>query len=91
MVNPLIFNIHLSANPNVNTLEYPSDINQCPDKCSKLLFEISSEVTKDLIDETQELQNKGLKGGEKLFISNVTNAAVLIDFIKLGTRIKKLA
>lgn len=89
--NPLIFNIHLSSDSNAKTLEYPSDINQCHDKYSKLLFEISSETTKDLIDETAELQAKGLSGGEKLFMSNVTNAAVLTDFIKLGTRQKKMA
>lgn len=88
--SPLIFNIHLSADSNTNTLQYPSDINQCPDQYSKLLFEISSEVTYDLINETPELQAKGLSGGEKLFMSNVTKVAMLIDFIKIGTRIKKM-
>lgn len=88
---PLIFNIHLTAKDNVSPITYPSDINQCSDTASKLLFELSSEAHADLISTIPELQAKGLKGGEKLFMSNVGQPAALIEFLKIGTPQNKLS
>ena len=81
---PLIFNIHLTAKDNVTPLTYPSDINECSDAASKLLFELSSEAHADLISTIPEFHAKGLQGGEKLFMSNVGQPAALIDFLRIG-------
>lgn len=86
--NPLIFNIHLSAKPNPVSIEYPNDLSQCTDEESKLLFELSSAASVDLINEIPTLSAKGLTGGEKLFLSNVGNPAKLIEFLQIGTKVK---
>lgn len=88
---PLIFNIHLTAKDNVTPVTYPSDINECSDDASKLLFELSSEAHVDLISTIPELQAKGLQGGEKLFMCNVGQPAALIEFLKIGTPQNKLS
>lgn len=86
--NVLVFNIHLSAKNNISTIEYPKDLSECADDESKLLFGLSSSVDKDLISAIPVLSEKGLQGDEKLLISNVTNPAMLIEFLQIGTKQK---
>lgn len=87
--NPLVLNIHITKDA-VEPVKYPKDESSCPDKYSKLLFEISSEVSKDLIDNNAEFAKNSFVGGERLFMSNVSDFNALIQFVRLGTPQKKL-
>lgn len=85
--NPRIFNIHISANSN-SEIYFPNS-KFGMDSDSELLFDISSDVTQDLVETIPELLNHSIKGGEKMMMSNVSDPAVLVQFLKIGT-IQKL-
>lgn len=85
--NPRIFNIHISANSS-SEIRFPNSKSGM-DSESELLYDISSEVTQDLVETIPELLNYSIKGGEKMMMSNVSDPAVLVQFLKIGT-IQKL-
>ena len=67
--NPLILNIQLSKEDCVLHIICPKDTSQCPDEYSKLLFEISSEVTNNLA----YCLTDSLFFGERLFMCDVNS------------------
>ena len=66
-------------------IRFPKSEGELGDNCSKLLFDISSEVTPDLIQSIPELVNSKVQGGEKMMMSNVSDPVVLLNFLKIGT------
>lgn len=87
--NPQIFNIHLSPSGGTE-VQFPKDSSSLPDSFAKFLFEISSEVSSDLINEIPSLIGKKISGGERLFMSNVHNPADLTAFLKIGTKVTNM-
>lgn len=81
--SPCIFNIHISEDSEKD-IRFPKN-NVELDDCAELLFDISSEVTTDLIDSIPELVNSQVQGGEKMMMSNVADPVVLLNFLKIGT------
>jgi len=87
--NPLVFNIHLSANGGIE-MKFAKTLPSNSDTMSSLLHEISSEASVELINKIPELQQQGLQGGEKLFMSNVQRAEELTKFLQLGTQMTNM-
>lgn len=81
--NPRIFNIHISDD-STSDVRFPSNTNGL-ESWAHLLFEISSEVTSDLIQSIPELVNSHVSGGEKMMMSNVSDPVALLNFLKIGT------
>lgn len=81
--NPRIFNIHISDD-STSDVRFPSNTNGL-ESWAHLLFEISSEVTSDLLQSIPELVNSHVSGGEKMMMSNVSDPVALLNFLKIGT------
>ena len=86
--SPLIINLHLSANPNAKELKTPSNIDDCYDDYSKLMFEISTEVTDDIVNNSDPIKELGIPRGARLFCSNIKDPAYAGRFVAIGTRVK---
>ena len=87
--SPLIMNVHLSAAQAARELKTPINEEDCYDEYSKLMFEISTEVTTDMIEHNRALRGMGVPKGGRLFISNCTDFKAAVDFIAIGTEIKQ--
>lgn len=83
--NPQIFNIHISGNSKKD-VRFPRDNNGL-DSCASLLYDISSEVSSDLIEAIPQLTGQNIQGGEKMMMSNVADPAVLVHFLQIGTKV----
>ncbi len=85
--NPLIFNIHLSAN---GGQEVCMPMNDCVlpvgDKMSKLLFDISSSLPGSMIQAARECGFPNAEVGAKTFMSNVTEVEKFVMFLNFGTK-----
>lgn len=81
--SPRIFNIHISDD-SASDVRFPSNTNGL-ESWAHLLFEISSEVTTDLLQSIPELVNSHVSGGEKMMMSNVSDPVALLNFLKIGT------
>jgi hypothetical protein len=88
--NVLVFNIHISASASGQEVQFPADGQTMPDSMSQLLYDISSKVSQDLINEIQQLQSKNIQSGSRLFMSNVKKAEELVEFLQLGTKVSKM-
>ena len=86
--SPLIINLHISAKPNAKELKAPSNIEDCYDEYSKLMFEISTEVTDDIVNNSEPIQRLGISQGGRLFCSNIKDPAYAGQFVSIGTRVK---
>ncbi len=86
--SPLIINLHLSANPEAKELRAPSNVEDCYDDYAKLMFEISTEVTDDLVQNSEPIRRLGIQKGAKLFCSNVKDPAFAGQFVAIGTQTK---
>jgi len=79
----LLFNIHLSSTAG-NPIELPASADALPDKFSKQLFEMSSNLTPFMIARAKELgmpADEGARG----FVFNAQPVQV-IQFLDIGTR-----
>lgn len=84
--NPMIINIHLSSHDKQNAeLTNPSDINECKDEWSRLMFEISTEVTDDMANNSLSMKKMGISKGQRLFCSNIQKQEIAAQFIQIGT------
>lgn len=85
--NPLIFNIHLSANGGqeicmpMNDTSLPAN-----DKMSKLLFDISSKLPETMVQAAKESGFPNAEAGVKTFMSNVTEVEKFVMFLNFGTK-----
>lgn len=84
--NVLLFNIHLSSNPNARTIELPSNNENLPDQYAQMLFESASKLTPFMVEVAKsdypELNVTNTSYG---FILN-GNSELLIAALDIGTR-----
>lgn len=85
--NPLIFNIHLSANGGQEVC-MPMDDKALPvnDKMSRLLYEISSSLPESMVQAAKECGFPNAEAGAKTFMSNVTEVEKFVMFLNFGTK-----
>ena len=85
--NPLIFNIHLSANGG-REISMPMDESSLPDgdNMSKLLFDISSRLPESMVQAAQECGFPDAVANVKTFMSNVTEVEKFVQFLNFGTQ-----
>jgi len=82
--NVMLFNIHLSANPEAAPVSFPDSADELPDEYSKMLFETASLLTPTMRALARE---HGLKPSEKsrAFVLNA-DMLLLVQAIDIGTR-----
>ena len=82
--NVMLFNIHLSANPEASPVSFPDSPDELPDEYSKMLFETASPLTPTMRALARE---HGLKPSEKsrAFVLNA-DMVLLVQAIDIGTR-----
>ena len=83
--NPLIFNIHLSANGG-KEVSMPTDDTDLPDAMSKLLYDISSRLPQSMVFAAQQMGFPHAVEGAKTFLSNVTEVEKFVNFLNFGTQ-----
>lgn len=81
--NVLLFNVHLSSNPN-QPIAYPNAPDALPDKYAKLLFETASELTPFMQSIARE-QGFNVQPGARGFVFN-GDLALVIQSLDIGTR-----
>ena len=82
--NVMLFNIHLSANPNANPISFPDSADDLPDDYSRMLFETSSPLTPTMRALAKE---HGFSPAEsaRSFVLNA-DMVLLVQAIDIGTR-----
>ena len=82
--NVMLFNIHLSANPDANSITFPESADDLPDDYSKMLFETSSPLTPTMRALAKE---HGFNPSEtaRSFVLNA-DMVLLVQAIDIGTR-----
>ncbi len=82
--NVMLFNIHMSANPDANPVSFPDSADQLPDEYSKMLFETSSPLTPSMRALAKE---HGFSTSEdaRSFVLNA-DMVLLVQAIDIGTR-----
>ena len=80
----MLFNIHLSDNPNASSLTFPDSAEDLPDEYSKMLFETSSPLTPTMRALAKE---HGFNPSEtaRSFVLNA-DMVLLVQAIDIGTR-----
>ncbi len=82
--NVMLFNIHLSANPNASSLSFPSSSDELPDEYSRMRFETASPLTPTMAALARE---HGFSPTEtsRAFVLNA-DMVILVQAIDIGTR-----
>ncbi len=82
--NVMLFNIHLSANPDANSFTFPDSVDALPDDYSKMLFETSSPLTPTMRALSKE---HGFSPSQdaRAFVLNA-DMVLLVQAIDIGTR-----
>jgi len=82
--NVMLFNIHLSANPDATSVTFPDSADDLPDDYSKMLFETSSPLTPTMRALAKE---HGFNPSEsaRSFVLNA-DMVLLVQAIDIGTR-----
>ena len=82
--NVMLFNIHLSANPNASPISFPDSADDLPDDYSRMLFETSSPLTPTMRALAKE---HGFSPSEsaRSFVLNA-DMVLLVQAIDIGTR-----
>jgi len=82
--NVMLFNIHLSANPDASSVTFPDSADNLPDDYSKMLFETSSPLTPTMRALARE---HGFNPSEtaRSFVLNA-DMVLLVQAIDIGTR-----
>lgn len=84
--NVLLFNLHLSSNPNAKPLEFPSNNELLPDKYAQMLFASASLLTPFMVEVAQtSYAYLNVTTTSYGFILN-GDAALLIAALDIGTR-----
>lgn len=85
--NPLIFNIHLSANGGKEICMPMSDAElPANDKMSRLLYDISSSLPETMVQAAKTNGFPNAEAGVKTFMSNVTEVEKFVLFLNFGTK-----
>jgi hypothetical protein len=82
--NVMLFNIHLSANPNATSISFPDSPDELPDDYSRMLFETASPLTPTMRALAKE---HGFNPSEsaRSFVLNA-DMVLLVQAIDIGTR-----
>jgi len=82
--NVMVFNIHMSDNPNATSVTFPDSVDELPDEYSKMLFETSSPLTPTMRALCSE---HGFNPSEtaRSFVLNA-DMILLVQAIDIGTR-----
>ena len=83
--NVLLFNLHLSDNPNARTVEFPSNTEVLPDQYSEMLFKAASKLTPFMVDIAKKEYNLNVSENSKGFVLN-GDLALIITALEIGTR-----
>jgi hypothetical protein len=82
--NVMLFNIHLSANPNASPISFPDSPDDLPDDYSRMLFETSSPLTPTMRALAKE-HGFSPSEGARSFVLNA-DMVLLVQAIDIGTR-----
>jgi hypothetical protein len=82
--NVLLFNVHVSSNPNAKTAAFPDNLSQLPDRYSQLLFNGASMLTPFMRSVASE-HGFTLSEGAKGFVLNA-DLVLVIQALDIGTR-----
>ncbi len=83
--NVLLFNVHLSSNPNAKPVEFPSHSEGLPDKYARMLFEAASSLTPYMLTVAQSDYGLNLADGAKGFVLNA-DPILVVTALDIGTR-----
>lgn len=83
--NILLFNLHLSSNPNARTQEFPSNAEGLPDQYATMLFDAASPLTEFMISIAKNEYSLNVSEGSKGFVLN-GDLALIITALDIGTR-----
>ena len=83
--NVLLFNLHLSDNPNARQLEFPGNTELLPDQYSQMLFKSASPLTSFMIDVAKKDYKLNVTENSKGFVLN-GDLALIITAMEIGTR-----
>lgn len=86
--NPLIFNIHLSADGGLKEVQFPKSKSELPDgdELSGLLYDMSSELPESMVDAARVSGFQDIEAGVKTFMSNVNKVESFVQFLNFGTK-----
>ena len=86
--NPLIFNIHLSADCDTREIQFPDTKSEIAsdDVLSGLLFDMSSSLPETMVQAAVESGFPNAKAGVKTFMSNVNKVEQFVQFLNFGTK-----
>ena len=82
--NVMVFNIHLSANPNASPITFPDSSDGLPDDYSKMLFETASPLTPTMRALAKEYR-LATSDSSRGFVLNA-DLGLLVQAIDIGTR-----
>ena len=82
--NVMLFNIHLSANPNAEPISFPDSADDLPDEYSRILFETSSPLTPTMAALARE-HGFNPTDQSRSFVLNA-DMVILVQAIDIGTR-----
>jgi hypothetical protein len=82
--NVMLFNIHLSANPNAEPISFPDSVDDLPDEYSKILFETASPLTPTMAALARE-HGFSPTDQSRSFVLNA-DMVILVQAIDIGTR-----
>jgi hypothetical protein len=83
--NVLLFNLHISRNPNAVNLSFPETSDGLPDQYSRMLYEGSSNLTPFMIWVANQEHQLNLSDGARGFVLNA-DLTLVVQAIDIGTR-----
>ena len=83
--NVVLFNIHISSNPNAREIEFPGQSDELPDPFAQTLYACSSPLTASMRSVASEDYGMQLSDSAKAFVMNA-HAWLLIAALDIGTR-----
>jgi hypothetical protein len=81
----LLFTLHVSSNQSTSTIAYPNVSEGLPDNPSRIMFEMSSNLTNKMIDTINTNYTEKMKEGAKGFVYNA-GIAEIVQLLDIGTR-----
>ena len=83
--NVLVFNVHISSDPNATPIAFPDSSNQLPNPPAKILFEGSSVVTPFMRSAANSQHGLNLSDGARGFVLN-GDMVLVVQALDIGTR-----
>lgn len=83
--NVLLFNVHISSDPNATTIAFPDSSAQLPNNPAKILFEGSSVLTPFMRSAASSQHGLNLSDGARGFVLN-GDMVLVVQALDIGTR-----